>query len=290
MALKVQLSGHTTTLRLDVERLAYDTTARLVPDASYVRGRLVRIELDAIRFVEPFGLVFLYMYAEHLLQLGAEEVEIVIPRGDVGIYLQRMELTDRLAKNPRIRIRQRQPLFAMRRNDLRYRLVELQVAHVDKDDEGEALAERILDVMLQKHTKEMSASTEQLELTLVEMIGNVAVHSGREEVILAAQTYQNRVSIAIADVGIGIPARLRKSGIYTGGEDHVAIETALRPGVSTRVGGGGYGLTTLSAEVQKNGHRLTIRSGKGQISLDRYRRARSDRLRPLPGTIVEVVW
>ena len=91
-------------------------------------------------------------------------------------------------------------------------------------------------------------------------------HSGKNQAILAVQTYRNDIRIAIGDLGVGIPTRLRP---IQGPEkdDKTLIRESLLPMVSSL--GGGMGLTELRAGLISHEfwrHRvLMIRSNEGWI-------------------------
>jgi hypothetical protein len=88
----VERRGGRVYLRPEVKRLAHDTTVRLLPRPGDVSGWPVELDLRNVEFVEPFGLIYLYLYARRLLHYGAERVDIRIPRGDVNTYLTRMNV------------------------------------------------------------------------------------------------------------------------------------------------------------------------------------------------------
>lgn len=182
-----------------------------------------------------------------------------------------------------------QPPLLIRRRELRDRLIELNLYTIKIEDEADELAGTLLD-LIQHRRGGLGELAEPLHLTFTELLSNVAVHSGEKQVLVAAQRYGGKVCVAIADEGIGIPERLRRSHLWPAANDHHLIETALRPGVSTRAGRGGMGLTMLSEQVQEYGTHLAIRSGEGHVVVKPEGRDRRGRCRPLPGTIIEAVW
>ncbi|MGH7476578.1 MAG: ATP-binding protein [Longimicrobiales bacterium] len=284
-----------TTVRVLVRRLTHLTTTRLVPSLHLI-GKTVVLDLTRLQFVEPFGLVYLYLYVRRLLTLGAQAVELHIPRwGGVGTYLRRMELCDLVEQDPRVRVLPRRGISF--RSDLRDRLIELSVHPLEHEDDAYQLAQQLLDLAIYDRREDLKHLQEILEFSLSEVIANAVVHSSRaagpRNVIVAAQTYEeSRVSLAIADEGIGIPERLRLHGIVEAPLPDVdAIQKALEPMISTRPGGGGMGLTTLSDRVREIGQHLTIRSGRGQVTVLRGgKNNRQGTCDPLPGTIVEIAW
>lgn len=274
-------------LDLRVDRLNHRSTMRMLPPSSRITGRKVRLQLSKLKFVEPFGLVFLYFYVRRLIEMGAEELYLDLGRCQARAYIERMNVCDLLRNmDPRVRVPHRLPF---RRNQLRDRLIELNTYTIDEvnDVEGERLAEDLLDLIVHGR-EEFKDRTEELQLCLQEVISNVTVHSGRNEVVVAAQRYDTAIYLAFGDAGFGIPNRLRKSGLWGQREDHHAIEHALKEKVSTRAGLGGMGLTMITEVVKERAGHLAIRSGRGHVVVTRDGVARWGKCHPLPGTLVEV--
>src|SRR5690606_2884693 len=172
MSTTVELRRGRVYLRPQVKRLAHDTTTHLLPRPGDVLGRHVVLDLGNIEFVEPFGLVYLYLYARRLVHYGAEHLEVRIPRGDVNTYLTRMDVCERLAEDPRIRVR---PPLILRRRELRERLIELKIYPIHSEDEADELADRMLELIHHRRGG-LGDLAEPLHLTLTELLSNIAVH------------------------------------------------------------------------------------------------------------------
>ncbi len=278
-----------TRLTVRPDRLAHDTTFNMVAPSRDVADRRVLVDLSNVRFVEPFGLVHLFLSVRHIASSGARQVIIDIPRGSVFTYLTRMHFIDQVEKLDGVEVRNR---IWVRARDLRSRLLELQVCDIQNEDDAEELSERLYE-LLYRNRGPLGLPGELVRLSLFELIGNVAVHSGTSTVYIAAQSYaDDEISLAVGDAGIGIPGRLRRSRVIPATyRDPEALRKALEPAVSTRVGRGGMGLTMLHEYVRDGAAaRMSIRSGTAHITSN----ADGDRLHgtctPLPGTIVEYVF
>jgi len=250
-----------------------------------MEGRAIDVDLSKIEFFEPFGLVYAYVVVRQLHADGAREVSVVLPTGDVGNYLDRIDFTRALLALPNTSLRN---LMSSNKNDRSDRLLEFESFTVSNDDEVEELASRMRRIITTQ-APEARAIGEQIHMTLAELISNVEVHSDTREGVAVAQTINGRVHICIADAGVGIPSRIRSLDPTL--RDAACIEEATKARVTTRLGRGGMGLTELRTEIREGGGRLSIRSGSGMV--DFYRSGASasfDDLTPFRGTIVEACW
>jgi len=275
------------------EKLTHDTTCQLVPDADLadvgMEGRDVGIELRPLRFVRPFGLIYLYWYIRWLLEeRGARRVDVVLDgrNGDLCNYIKRMKLPEVFAEAP-VTIYPIQNL-ELEESDLTDSLVEVKSFRVDDDNEVERRTQDTLQVILAQRP-DLRDRAEKLSFTIAELLSNIHVHSRTREAALAVQTYRDAVELAFGDGGIGIADALRPhlEGTLT---DSDFVRKALEPGVSSRVGGGGYGLTQLRETVEEDDGRLVIRSGSGQLVVERGSETARDDCISLPGTLVEVAF
>lgn len=120
---------------------------------------------------------------------------------------------------------------------------------------------------------------------------NVRQHSDCPEGALALQTDPegDRVTMAIADAGIGIRASLERNPKYDELDDDLdAIEAAVRAGETGEPGtGGGMGLYLTRAMVRGNGGRVLVRSGEAGWE-EREERRRRRELQPLRGTLIGI--
>lgn len=271
--------------------LTPESTRRLVPapEATELEGRAVGIELRSLRFVRPFGLIYLYWYIRWLLnEHGARRVDVVLDgrNRDLCNYIKRMKLPAVFGDAP-VTIYPIQNL-RLKESDLTDSLVEVKSFHVDDDNEVERRTRDTLQVILAQRP-DLRDQAEKLSFTIAELLSNIHVHSRTREAALAVQTYRDAVELAFGDGGIGIAAALRP---HFGGTlpDSEFVRKALEPGVSSRVGGGGYGLTQLRETVEEDDGRLVIRSGSGQVAVEGGSESAGNDCSPLPGTLVEVAF
>lgn len=125
---------------LPTRELTAESTRRLVPasEVTNLNGRNVGIELRPLRFVRPFGLIYLYWYIRWLLdQQGALRVDVVLDGSnrDLCNYIKRMKLPAVFGDVP-VTIYPIQNL-QLKQSDLTDSLVELTSFRVDDDNEVE---------------------------------------------------------------------------------------------------------------------------------------------------------
>lgn len=287
MSVRVQHHQGQVTVTFDVTRLDIWNTRQVVPDLERwrVAGRNVRLDLRRIRFVRPFGLVYLYWYIRWLLDLGAYRVLVVLDREnpDICNYLKRMRVPEVFGDGP-VSFYPIQNL-EIRERDHSRSLVELRTVQVGHGDAVEREAQDITRVLVTRRP-DLQPQHEHLQFTIAELLDNTLIHSHTRTAALAVQTYHDQVQVAFGDGGRGIPAAL---------EGHVEAETdadyvarALEARVTSRRDSGGMGLTMLAEVVEEGGGHMGIRSGTGEIVVRRTRQDRHDEVSRLPGTFVEV--
>lgn len=280
-----------TIIFLPTQNLTSESTRQLVPlpESADLEGRNVGIELRPLRFVRPFGLIFLYWYIRWLLdERGALRVDVVLDGSnrDLCNYMNRIKLPAVFGDSP-VTIYPIQNL-QLEESDLTDSLVELTSFRVDDDKEVERRTRDTLQVILSQRP-DLRAQAEKLSFTIAELLSNIHVHSGTREAALAVQTYRDAVELAFGDGGIGIAGALQ-SHVEGTLPDSEFVRKALEPGVSSRIGGGGYGLTQLRETVEEDDGRMVIRSGSGQVTVKSGSEAARNDCSPLPGTLVEVAF
>lgn len=272
--------------------LTYETTRELAIDLDEVdvEGRDMGIELRPVRFVRPFGLIYLYWYIRWLIdEHQARRVDVVLDphNHDLCNYLKRMKLPDVFGDEWPVTIYPIQDR-QLRESDLSDSLVELTSFRVDHDNEVERRTVETLDVLFTQRPA-LRKRGEELHYTISELLSNIHAHSRTRVAALAVQTYGGTVELAFGDGGIGIPSALRPhlEGAFSDAE---YVQKALEPGVTSRIGGGGTGLTQLRETVEEEDGHLVIRSGTGEVVVEGARPPDDERCRPLPGTLVEVAF
>lgn len=278
-------------IRFHRQQLTHAASDRLLPfERQDVFGRHLRLNLGGVSWVDPFGLVYLDLYVRRLLEWEPELLEIIISKNDVGNYLTRMSFAEEVGRHESVRVRS--PTLWFRRGEIGS-LIELERLALGNDDEVDAAVQRLLEVVYSSRSH-VAVAQEPLQQALTEILGNVEVHSRHStnqtaEAIVAAQAYRNGVKLAIGDAGIGIPTRLKRNGAVAHSLDDIhALERALEPGVTTRIGRGGMGLTIVSQQVEEDGGHLAIRSGRAHLVVLQKKRTRKGRCHALPGTIVQI--
>jgi hypothetical protein len=130
---------------------------------------------------------------------------------------------------------------------------------------------------------------------LGELCFNVPHHAASQTGgVASAQGYPqlHRFEATIVDLGIGIRQSLRQNTIYASvASDVEAIETALELGVTSKPGDkgptrhSGYGLSVTQHLLKRNGGRLVVRSGQGEIHVGAAPKAQESEF-DFPGTLV----
>ena len=118
-----------------------------------------------------------------------------------------------------------------------------------------------------KRTNRNPESLAELKLCLYELFNNIKDHSSVNSGCIFTQFYprKDKVSIALADFGIGIPNRVRT--VCPNLSDTEAVLRALEEGFTTKTShrNRGVGLHLLAQTVTNNEGTLTIRSGSAKI-------------------------
>lgn len=290
--IRIEERDERTIIFVRTPELTHATTRNLAVDLEGVDvdGRNVGIELRPVGFIRPFGLIYLYWYIRSLLEeYGARRVDVVLdPHNyDLCNYLKRMKLPDVFGDEWPVTIypiQNRQ----LQESDLSDSLVELTSFRVDHDNEVERRTVQTLEVLFTQRPS-LYERADQLHYTVSELLSNIHAHSGTRVAVLAAQTYGATVELAFGDGGIGIPSALRPH-LDCNFSDGQYVRKALEPGVTSRVGGGGTGLTQLRETVEEEDGHLVIRSGTGEVVVEGGHPPDVERCRPLPGTLVEVAF
>lgn len=133
-----------------------------------------------------------------------------------------------------------------------------------------------------------------LRLSLNELMTNVVDHSGIKDYYVCAYTYPDKgqLRLCIADRGIGILRSLNRSGKYDKiRKSQDAIFRATEPGVSSRPGRAGLGLSHLKEFAKVNEGQMCIISGNGKVfwKYDQEKTLKQRMTKPFTGTVVKIV-
>jgi hypothetical protein len=251
------------------------------------------LDLSAVSFVTPFGILVLHGLIKKLTVLGC--VELRVPNTDVATYLWRMnfhKLLEVERKNGTLRLSPDFAEYQFGRRPLKQVLLEPQEINVASDEQV-AEAEAKLWSLIRERAPRFETVEDQVRIALVEIISNVQRHSGTSKAWVVAQTYvepSERLEIAIADAGMGLRAsleRLHQEKLQRMSDWEVA-RFATEAGITGSAFGGGTGLSTITELVSEYGGAFHLLSGHGCYSLYQSRGRGLDHLVGLPGTTVGV--
>lgn len=244
------------------------------------RGWHTQIDLSAVDFIMPGGIVAVACIARDSFQ-NDQPLQVTLPANDsVARYASRMGLGDALAS-----CGLPGSLPAVNHHDRADTLLECQYADDASITDLSLLIGQRLDEAGVPHQV-----YEPLEICLFEVADNIRVHAQSGGGFLCAQTYQRgtnreRVSVAVGDIGVGIPATMQR---HKPASDQHALELATTELVSgLNLARRGLGLHYLTRLIPKAGGRVTIRSGTA-IRIVYPGGPYSTDVPPIPGTLVEI--
>ncbi len=249
--------------------------ARLEPLwAAPTAPRRVHVDLGGVTFIWPSAIALLASAILRLRQLHAGTPPTLSrPRSNsVDTYLNRIGFYELVG----------QPVaYPWRRHDPGGRF--LPVVQAKTEREGEENVREVLEI-LRQNLEAVGAIYDALQYALLEVVNNVFHHArSPTHAVLCAQSYprQQRVELAVADTGRGIPASLRDNPALRG-KFRTAAE-AVRLAVQPRVTGRpehntGEGLFFTVEFVKRNGGDAHIHSRDGALWI----RAGQERAGPGP--------
>ena len=247
------------------------------------------LDFSRSSFITPYGMIFLYALVSHLREKYPDgSVRVIFSVGnDLFGYSCRMHLPQMLQEIGDVTISP-EP-YTVRERDRRASLRELKLVDLPHSDAADEEADYISHV-IRRQTNFQEDTLEIIDTGLSELLSNVVTHSGKNQAILAAQTYKDDIRITVGDSGVGIPFRLRP---YQGQskDDKTLISESLLPMVSSL--GGGMGLTELKASITRDKlwiHGiLMIRSNAGWIWTAGEETRERDTAYVVPGTYVNIL-
>jgi hypothetical protein len=225
---------------------------------------VVVLDLTKVEFVVPTFLLRVRTFVDWHLRQG-RDVQVLPPmNGDVNRYLARMRVNDGLPNDTF------KGLKKVSETDQREVLIP--VTRLHELGEVDALADNLAP-LIGAHLAEVKLPLQPFFVAVSELAGN-AVEHGRSEsgCYVAAQRYrsQKRLTLAIADLGIGVPEHVRQRyPEWT--DDGRAIAMATQEAISgTSDQHRGYGFYWVLEEVraadQVGYAQLTIRSSRGEYT------------------------
>jgi hypothetical protein len=240
---------------------------------------VVVLDLSKVQFVVPTFLLRVRTFVDWHLSQG-REVRVLPPASnDVNRYLSRMRVSAGLPDGTF------DGLKKVSETDQREALIP--VTRLHQLPEVDSLADNLAP-LIGAHLAEVKLPLQPFFVAVSELAGN-AVEHGRSEsgCYVAAQRYraQKRLTLAIADLGIGVPEHVRQRyPEWT--DDARAIAMATQEAVSgTSEQHRGYGfywvLEEAKAAEQVGYAQLTVRSSRGQYTVtmkgDQLTHRRADR-------------
>jgi hypothetical protein len=251
-------------------------------DETYVE---VDVHAASLRFATPLDLCALRALVDHAATCS-DVVNFECPSLiEVQNYLGRMNFYVSLPSNV---VLSRDPP-AIRRNDRSARLVEL--CRVESCDDVQLLEERVWKVA-QPHFGNGPMAKACVSV-IAAASENVLDHAKSPiGALVAAQRYERTgLEVAIVDLGVGIPNRLRENPEFDRLADIDAVEHALRDGVtSTGEEGRGAGLAELISAAKRVGRStLVIQSGQAHFTVS-CRDGGNEIHRTMPGSPVPGTW
>jgi anti-anti-sigma regulatory factor len=292
---------------------------RLVPPASLDEStfeRLIRqlgslervaagpivIDLEQVRFVDPYGMVGLLALARFLRQQGSEPV-LMLPRSEEVIkYLDRMDFSRHAERLCAIDLTSLWPEGEYGRSV--HSDVLLEITPIARSEDIHYIVDRVREraqTILSQNLHYAQAAIDGFVVALSEVCQNIPEHS--EDVgYVAIQKYfygrrlgKNLVKIAVMDLGVGFRASLAPKYAAQSADwsDLNALQLAIFEGASRYDDPGrGQGLSAVRRFVERWHGKLMIRSGSARVELSPpWHRSgpRQAKLTPFPGTQVSIV-
>lgn len=146
--------------------------------------------------------------------------------------------------------------------------VLIPVTQLHEANDVDAFAESLY-TLLHGHSDDVASLEEPISMAVSELCGNAVEHGANPlGCYVAGQRYGTRVVLAIADLGCGVPAHLRRRhpGV---GDDARALERALDEGMTGTTephrGLGFHWVVEAAREANVPHARLEVRAGEGAV-------------------------
>jgi anti-anti-sigma regulatory factor len=284
-----------------LDESTFERLIKQVEGLEQVASGQVVIDLEHVRFVDPYGMVGVLALARFLRQWNLTPV-LMLPRSDeVMKYLDRMDFSRHAERLCAIDLTTLWPDGEYSRS--LHSDVLLEITPITRSEDIHYIVERVREraqTILSQNLHYVQAAIDGFVVALSEVCQNIPEHS--EDVgYVAIQKYfygrrlgKNLVKIAVMDLGVGFRASLApkyamQSDAWT---DLRALRLAMFEGASRYDDPGrGQGLNAVRRFVERWHGKLMIRSGSAQVGLsptwDRSA-TRQTNLTPFPGTQVSI--
>ncbi len=285
-----------------LDESTFERLMRQVARLTKVEGGRITIDLEHIRFIDPYGMVGLLALARYLRGQSLQPI-LLLPRSDEVVkYLDRMDFSRHAQGLCSLDFATLWPEGEYSRSAQSDVLLEITPIARSEDvhyivDRVRGRAQTILSVNL--HYEQ--AAIDGFVVALSEVCQNIPEHS-QDVGYVAIQKYfygrrlgKNLVKIAVMDLGIGFERSLapKYAAQYRDWSDIVALRLAIFEGASRYDDPGrGQGLSAVRRFVERWKGKLTIRSGAacmGVIPPWDKSGVRQTSLVPFPGTQVSIV-
>jgi hypothetical protein len=285
-----------------LDESTFERLIKQIEGLEQVASGQVVIDLEHVRFVDPYGMVGVLALARFLRQWNLTPV-LMLPRSDeVMKYLDRMDFSRHAERLCAIDLTTLWPDGEYSRS--LHSDVLLEITPITRSEDIHYIVERVREraqTILSQNLHYVQAAIDGFVVALSEVCQNIPEHS--EDVgYVAIQKYfygrrlgKNLVKIAVMDLGVGFrvslaPKYAAQSGAWT---DLRALQLAMFEGASRYDDPGrGQGLNAVRRFVERWHGKLMIRSGEAQVGLspawDRTA-PRQTKLTPFPGTQVSIV-
>jgi anti-anti-sigma regulatory factor len=260
------------------------------------------IDLEQVRFVDPYGMVGLLAMARFLRQRAFEPV-LMLPRSEeVMKYLDRMDFSRHAERLCALDLTTLWPDGEYSRST--HSDVLLEITPITRAEDIHYIVDRVREraqTILSQNLHYEQAAIDGFVVALSEVCQNIPEHS--EDVgYVAIQKYfygrrlgKNLVKIAVMDLGVGFRASLapKYAAQSATWSDLLALRLAMFEGASRYDDPGrGQGLSAVRRFVERWHGKLMIRSGSARVGLSpAWERSatRQTKLTPFPGTQVSIV-
>jgi anti-anti-sigma regulatory factor len=264
-------------------------------------GQMV-IDLEHLRFIDPYGMVGLLAVARFLRQHAVEPV-VILPRAEeVMKYLDRMDFSRHAQGLCSIGLAALWPEGEYTRSA--HSDVLLEITPIARSEDIHFIVDRVREraqTILSLNLHYEQAAIDGFVVALSEVCQNIPEHS-QDVGYVAIQKYhygrrlgKNLVKIAVMDLGVGFQASLapKYAGQVPKWSDLSALRLAIFEGASRYDDPGrGQGLTAVRRFVERWKGKLMIRSGGARLAIipawDKGA-SRQTGLMPFPGTQVSIV-
>lgn len=285
-----------------LDESTFERLMRQVGGVPAGEGERITIDLEHLRFIDPYGMVGLLALARQLRARSLEPT-ILLPRSDeVMKYLDRMDFSRHAQTLCTIDLATLWPEGEYSRNP--HSDVLLEITPIARSEDIHYIVTRVREraqTILSTNLHYEQGAIDGFVVALSEVCQNIPEHS-QDTGYVAIQKYfygrrlgKNLVKIAVMDLGIGFRASLapKYAQQYKGWSDLMALRLAIFEGASRYDDPGrGQGLNAVRRFVERWEGKLMIRSGSVRVGIVPPWEKSADRqtsLVPFPGTQVSIV-